>query len=149
MTAPAAVEMPVVGKSFYTFCKKCDTDRYHTVLAMPTETSAKLQCEVCKAKSTWKQPKEKKASTGPRGAALKAKANAAAARSAAHAAEYEKLGQELADEPEAKYSMKTKFEKDTRLQHPTFGLGYVRTVQPEKIEVVFQDEVRSLVHNRR
>lgn len=141
--------MPVVGKSFYTLCKKCEAERYHTVLALPNETSAKLQCEVCKAKSTWKVPKAKKPSTGPRGAALKAKANAEAARSAAHAAEYEKLGTELADEPEAAYNMKGKFEKDTRLKHPKFGLGYIRDAQPEKIEVVFADEVRSLVHNRR
>ncbi|MBX3035194.1 MAG: hypothetical protein KF865_14845 [Bdellovibrionaceae bacterium] len=142
--------MPVVGKSFYAFCKKCDTDRYHTVLALPTDTSAKLQCEVCKAKSTWKKAAPRKATaSGPRGAAAKAKANAAAARSAAHTAEFENLAKSLESTPEKAYSMKVAFEKDTKLKHPTFGLGYIRAVQPDKIEVVFQDEVRNLVHNRR
>lgn len=144
--------MPVVGKSFYTFCKKCDTDRYQKVLAMPTESSAKLECEVCHSKSTWKVPKAKvpgAAKAAPRGAAAKAKANAESARAAAHSAEYENLAKSLDEAPSATYNMKTKFEKDTKLSHPKFGMGFIRAVQPEKIEVVFQDEVRSLVHNRR
>lgn len=146
----SAVEMPVVGKSFYTYCKKCETDRYHTVHALPTASSAKIECEACHSKKTWRVPKpegEKKA--GPRGAALKAKANAESARATAHASEYEKMAKSMDEEPTVTYSMKTKFEKDTKLNHPKFGLGYIRTVQPEKIEVVFPDEVRSLVHNRR
>lgn len=144
--------MPVVGKSFYTFCKKCDTDRYQKVLAMPTESSAKLECEVCHSKSTWKVPKAKApgaAKAAPRGAAAKAKANAESARAAAHSAEYENLAKSLDEAPSTAYNMKTKFEKDTKLSHPKFGMGFIRAVQPEKIEVVFQDEVRSLVHNRR
>lgn len=143
-------QVPVVGRSFYSLCKKCDADRYHTVLALPNETSAKLQCEVCGAKSTWKAPKARSAkATGPRGAAAKAKANAAAARTAAHNSEYETLSASLGGSPEVSYSMKATFEKDTRLKHPTFGLGFVRMVQSDKIEVVFADEVRHLVHNRR
>lgn len=146
-----AVEMPVVGKSFYAFCKKCDTDRYQTVLALPTETSAKLQCEVCKAKSTWKVPKAKaaKGTTAPRGAAAKAKATAEAARSAAHAAEYENFSNSLEKTPAVTYTMKGQFAKDAKINHPTFGLGFVRSSQSDKIEVVFPNEVRSLVHNRR
>jgi hypothetical protein len=144
--------MPVVGKSFYTLCKKCDTDRYHTVLALPTETSAKLKCEVCGSAKTWRVPKAidpNKPKAGPRGAALKAKDRAKATRDAAHLAQYEEMQKELEDEPELPYSMKTAFQKDTKVKHPTFGLGFIRVAHPEKIEVVFPDEVRSLVHNRR
>lgn len=143
------VEMPVVGKSFYTLCKKCETDRYHTVLALPTPESAKIKCEVCGSQRTWKKTAPKKASAGPRGAAAKAKANAEAARNAAHSAEFDSLSKSLESSPETSYNMKTKFDKDTKIKHPKFGVGYIRLVQPEKIEVVFQDEVRSLVHNRR
>lgn len=145
----SAVEMPVVGKSFYTLCKKCETDRYHTVLAIPSEGTAKIQCEVCKAKKTWKAPKARGAKAPLRGAVAKAKANAEAARAAAHIAEYENLSKSLEAAPTSTYSMKSKFDKDTKLNHPKFGLGFIRAVQPDKIEVVFQDEIRSLVHNRR
>lgn len=147
----AEIERPVVGKSFYTHCKKCETDRYHTVLALPTDSTAKIKCEVCGAQKTWKAPKaagDKKPSA-PRGAAAKAKANAEAARSAAHASEYDSMEKSLNETAPTAYSMKAKFEKDTKLSHPTFGMGFIRAVHPEKIEVVFKDEVRSLVHNRR
>ncbi len=145
--------MPVVGKSFYTECKKCETDRYFTVLALPTPTSAKIKCEVCGAQRTWKVPTSKKASAGssvaPRGAAAKARAKAEATRASNHASEYENLTQSMTKAEEASYNMKTNFTKDMKLKHPKFGLGFIRTVQPDKIEVVFQDEVRTLVHNRR
>lgn len=141
--------MPVVGKSFYTLCKKCETDRYHTVMALPTPESAKIKCEVCKATRTWKVPKPGGEKAPLRGAVAKAKERAEAARSAAHSAEYESLSKSLDDAPTSTYNMKNKFDKDTKLNHPKFGLGYIRAVQPEKIEVVFPDEIRSLVHNRR
>lgn len=144
----STTDVPVVGKSFYTFCKKCDTDRYQTVLAMPTPTSAKIKCEVCGSSKTWKAPKAG-ATGAPRGAAATAKAKSVAAKASAHNAEYETLSKEMSDAPEVPYSMKNKFDKKSRLKHPTFGTGYIRAVQAEKIEVVFQDEVRSLVHNRR
>lgn len=144
-----ASEMPVVGKSFYTECKKCGTDRYFTVLALPTPTSAKIKCEVCGSQRTWKVQAPKKSSTAPRGAAAKARATAEANRASAHASEYESLTESMNSAEENTYSMKTNFKKDTKLKHPKFGLGFIRMVQPDKIEVVFQDEVRTLVHNRR
>jgi hypothetical protein len=146
------IEMPVVGKSFYTLCKKCDAERYHTVLALTKTASAKIKCQVCGSQKTWKAPTAKSAvakSTAPRGAAASAKARSEAAKSAAHSAEYEKMAQTLAAAVEASYSMKAKFDKNTQLKHPLFGLGYVRSVQSEKIEVVFADQVRLLVHNRK
>ncbi len=50
--------------------------------------------------------------------------------------------------PTANYTMKGKFEKNTKLQHPKFGMGFVKEAMTDKIEVVFEDEVRSLIHNR-
>ena len=142
--------MPVVGKSFYTECKKCETDRYFTVLALPTPTSAKIKCEVCGSQKTWKaQTTKKTVSTAPRGAAAKARATAEAKRASDHAAEYETLTQNFGSATETSYNMKTVFVKEAKLKHPKFGLGFVRSVQPDKIEVVFQDEVRTLVHNSR
>lgn len=146
--------LPPVAKSFTTFCKKCEAERYHTVLAHSTATSAKVQCEVCKAKSTYKLPKagakakvpgEKRPLTG---AALKRKEQAASAKKNAHSNEYSTLLSSVEAADAQKYNMKNKFTVNTKLEHPKFGVGFIRAVQPEKIEVVFQDEVRQLVHNR-
>lgn len=139
--------LPPVAKSFHTFCKKCDADRYHTVVAHPTATSAKLKCEICGASSTYKLPKAgggaKRALTG---AAAKRKEAAATAKRNAHSDEYNQLMS--ADSDIANYNMKAKFSVNSKIKHPKFGMGFVRTAQTDKIEVVFEDEVRSLVHNR-
>ena len=49
--------LPPVAKSFYTFCKKCDVDRYHMVLAHTSSTTAKIECEVCHSRKTYSLPK--------------------------------------------------------------------------------------------
>ena len=153
-------ELPPVAKSFHTFCKKCDADRYHTVVAHTTATSAKLKCEICKASSTYKlaKPGAAKKAKAPKtplapgekrplaGAAAKRKENAEIARKNAHSEEFKTLMD--GDGDINNYNMKIKFALNSKIKHPKFGLGFVKAVQPEKIEVVFEDEVRNLVHNR-
>ncbi|PIS09965.1 MAG: hypothetical protein COT73_11910 [Bdellovibrio sp. CG10_big_fil_rev_8_21_14_0_10_47_8] len=146
-------QLPPVAKSFNTFCKKCDGDRYHTVIAHTTASSAKMKCEVCGATSTYRLPKagaKAGAKTGAKrplaGAAAKRKEQAATAKRNAHVDEYNQLLEKAGDP--VSYNMKTKFPANSKLQHPKFGTGVVRAVQPDKIEVIFEDEVRNLVHNR-
>jgi hypothetical protein len=148
--AEVFTSLPPVAKSIFVFCKKCDADRYQTVLAHSTATSAKIQCEVCKAKSTFKLPKAKKPAgekKSPTGAALKRKTASATAKKNAHMDEYNNLAATAKGDTH-NYSMKAKFSMNQILSHPKFGMGYVRSTQVDKIEVVFEDEVRMLVHNR-
>lgn len=47
------------------------------------------------------------------------------------------------------YTIRGVYEKDTRVDHPTFGVGHVVEISgPTKIEVLFQDGLRKLVQNR-
>jgi len=144
-------ELPAVAKSFYTQCKKCEAERYHTVLAHKTARSAKVKCEVCGAQSTYSLPKAGGASKAKTPGATVGKGrgrNSESARRASHVAEYEMLLQQNDTNPTQSYNMKGKFEQHHKLQHPKFGLGVIRNIQPDRIEVVFQDEIRSLIHNR-
>lgn len=140
----ASMSLPPVAKSFYTLCKKCDTDRYHTVLAHPTSTTAKIKCEVCAKTSTWKVP-----STA---AAKKRAATEAAGRSPrarnSHREQWQTLCGTEAKADEQAYNLKKKFEVNTILNHPKFGRGFIKSTQIDKIEVVFEDEVKMLMHNR-
>ncbi len=138
--------LPAVAKSLHTFCKKCDADRYHTVVAHTTATSAKLKCEICGASSTYKLPKAGGAKRALTGAAAKRKEAAATAKKNAHSEEYSQLMS--GDGDIANYTMKAKFSANSKIKHPKFGMGFVKSVQTDKIEVVFEDEVRNLVHNR-
>ena len=144
-TAEITVLAPV-GKTMYVECKKCGTERYHLVLTHKTATTAKVKCEVCSAQKTYSLPKKAGTVRKNTGAATRAAKSASNAREA-HNKEYEKLIDGAGAEAPA-YNMKNKFEGGSKLKHPKFGVGVVRLAQPEKIEVVFEDEVRSLVHNR-
>ncbi len=140
--------LPPVAKSFFAFCKKCDADRYHVVLAHTSATSAKIKCEICGSQKTYSLPKAQTRTGKPlTGAAAKKREQTMSSRKSSHRNEYEML---MSNEKAATatYSMKGKFEKNTKLQHPKFGLGFVKDSMQDKIEVVFEDEVRSLIHNR-
>lgn len=140
--------LPPVAKSFFAFCKKCDADRYHVVLAHTSATSAKIECEICHSKKTFSLPKAQTRTGKPlTGAAAKKREATLNSRKSSHRNEYEMLmSNETAQV--SNYNMKSKFEKNTKLQHPKFGMGFIKEAQPDKIEVVFEDEVRTLIHNR-
>lgn len=144
-------ELPAVAKNVHTFCKKCNADRYHVVIAHKTATSAKVKCEVCGASKTYSLPKPVKPAK-PKVFGAKPRASrrpvSEEARRSSHNAEYESLIDKHSSTPTVTYSFKTKFELNNKVQHPKFGLGLVKAVEIDRIEVVFPDEVRNLVHNR-
>ncbi len=144
-TATTLNVLPPVAKSFYTFCKKCDADRYHKVLAHTTATSAKIECEVCHSKKTYSLPKAQDRKTG--GTTTK-RVSSEAQRKSNHQSEYQGMLDSVAQAEMITYNIKTKFETSSKINHPKFGLGIVKSVQPDKIEVVFSDEIKTLVHNR-
>lgn len=150
--ADVITELPDVAKSIFIFCKKCDVDRFQKVLAHKTPVSASVQCEVCKAKSTFRLPAAKAATKAAAikrlsGAAAKRKEASAAAKKSAHLTEFQTMAQAAEDKAQG-YQMKNKFSTNQPIQHPKFGMGYVKTALADKIEVVFEDEIRMLVHNR-
>lgn len=140
--------LPPVAKSFFAFCKKCDADRYHVVLAHTSSTSAKIKCEICGSQKTYSLPKAQTRTGKPlTGAAAKKREQTMNSRKSSHRNEYEML---MSNEgaPTVPYNMKSKFEKNTKLEHPKFGMGFIKDALSDKIEVVFEDEVRTLIHNR-
>ena len=143
--------LPAVAKTVHLDCKKCQCERFFIVVAHTSETSAKVKCEVCGAQKTYKLESEKKAKkakseTGEK-KPKKTRASAEEGRRSGHNSEYEKLLSESKGDATS-YSMKVNFVSMQKVQHPKFGLGVVRVSMPEKIEVIFSDEVKLLVHNR-
>jgi hypothetical protein len=140
-----AQTLPPVASSFYTHCKKCEVERYHKVLVHATESTVKLQCEVCAKKSTLKfeDPNAKK-SKGPKKTSA---AKVSAARNM-YVEEFEMMKSQNDSNKAKPYSMRTIFQTSETIQHPKFGMGFIKSVQGDKIEVFFEDEARFLVHNR-
>lgn len=133
--------LPPVAKKVFLPCKKCTVNRFFTVVAHKSETSAKVQCEVCGSSKTFTLKKAKKAKAPKTG-----KPKAASKTSSKGL--YEKMFQEIGANKSKPYNVKTKFEVNNAIDHSKFGLGFVTLATPVKVEVVFADEVRSLVHNR-
>jgi len=138
--------LPPVARKVFAECKKCGVDRYHIVIAHTSSSAAKLQCEVCNAKSVYKlegaSKKKKKSVKAADGTETPPKSRKTGS---------EKRWRELRDKTTgsaAAYNMKAAFLPQTSIQHPKFGLGIVVGVTPQSIQVVFEDGERSLVHNR-
>ena len=126
--------LPAVAQKVYIECKKCNAERYHVVLAHKTPTSAKVECEVCKKKSTYSIAK-------------KAAKKPAKKRAVVGGAKWTDLVEKAKGTP-VPYTMKGKFGLDTAIQHPKFGLGVIIVSAPGQIEVVFEEGTKNLIHNR-
>lgn len=142
-------QLPPVAKSFFAFCKKCDADRYHVVVAHTSAKAAKIKCEVCGSQKSYTLPKAAGTKSAKTGKVVRTRgANSESARRSSHNAEYEAMVNAQQSGKETVYSIKGKFKINEKINHPKFGVGVVRGVHQEKVEVVFADEVRNLVHNR-
>ena len=132
--------LPEVAQNVFIPCKKCAADRFHKVLAHKNATTAQVQCEVCGSKKTFKIQKPK----APRKARPRKDGKAGQNATPTFAALKEHFGAGTA----AAYKMGDYYKMNSALQHSKFGLGFVVLVAPQRIDVVFEDGQRSLVHNR-
>jgi hypothetical protein len=134
--------LPAVAKKIYFACKKCGCERYQVVISHTGPTTARLECEVCKSKTAFKLEEPKRTRS-----VVPKKKPSTKSRVASHVARFTELRDKNNDKPRP-YNMKTEFEVGTVLEHPKFGLGFVILSSGAAIQVVFEDEERSLVHNR-
>lgn len=126
-------KLPAVATHFYHVCKKCETGRYHRVLAHPTVSSAKLECEVCKKKSTFRLERKKKAVRNK--------------RESNEVSVWAQLKREVGVERASPYQMTSHFPVQSAIEHPRFGIGFVTSVQGKRIQVAFEKGSKLLVHN--
>lgn len=135
--------LPPVAKSVLYACKKCEAERYHRVLAHTTSSSAKIECEICGSKKTFKLASKKAATKKKATATTKKRASKTIAPSL-----WVELNEKFGSGGAVSYSFKTTYEPNTILDHAKFGIGYIVRVEGQRMEVVFQDQVRQMVHGR-
>ena len=136
--------LPPVARSIYVFCKKCNTDRYFKVITHTSSTTAKLKCEVCKASRNYSIEDEKKSP-----APVRKRAPAGTPKPSKAAAHWILLKDQYRGGGPVDYSTAHQFKDRDSLMHPTFGLGFVTKTHANKIEVVFADSVKELLHARK
>ena len=134
------VTLPPVAKSFFTFCKSCNADRYHKVLAHTSSKAAKIECEVCHSKKTYTLPKK--------GGSKKAPSTTSGKARRTHADQYNQFVMNRGSEKGLPFSIRSKYELDQKIDHPKFGSGFVTNVLIDRVDVLFEDEVKTLMHNK-
>lgn len=62
---------------------------------------------------------------------------------------WELLNEKVETKIRKPYSLKEQYEENMVIEHPTFGVGFVNQILSEtKIEIIFKDGVKRLVHNK-
>jgi hypothetical protein len=141
MPAPSSIR---VGGEIDAFCTKCDLNLAHTIIAMVGPKVVKVKCNTCGNDHQYRgeQPLVKAQSF----AAPKRATSSAPRKAPAVVVSWEDQfkGKDLTRAK--KYSPKETFVVDDVVDHPTFGLGLVRAVRGDKVDIGFKQHDKTLVH---
>jgi hypothetical protein len=111
----------------------------HTVLAMVGRSIARVRCNTCGADHAYRRTSGTAAVPAPR----------AGGRTTQRVVlGFEAQIQARGAETARAYNPRTTFQVDELIAHPTFGLGIVRAVRQDKVDVAFKAAERTLVHAR-
>lgn len=144
MTVPNAIR---TGGEIDAFCGKCELNLAHTIIAMVGPKVVKVKCNTCGSDHQYRgqQPLVKATSfAAPKKSSGAAKTPKAAVVTVSWDDQFK--GKDLTKAK--KYSPRETFVVDEVVDHPTFGLGLVRSVRGDKIEVGFKQEDKVLVHGK-
>lgn len=127
------------GKEVLSYCGKCKLPLAHIIVAMKdTGTIGKVTCKTCGTTHAYKDP------------ALKAKkVKSVTAKKSKKAVNVNDLwASEIAKSngSSKKYTIRESFEVGDLIDHKSFGPGVVQALVDGKIEVLFQHEIKILVH---
>ncbi len=133
---------PEVASEVLAYCSSCKMDLYAVVVNLKKDKVGKVQCLTCKKEHLFKAPK---GVVEPSAGVLKTPKEQETAQ--ATEAEWERLMAINDGVVSRAYSMKTEFGLGEKIKHTKFGDGIVdRLVYPNKIEVVFRNDVKILIH---
>lgn len=130
------------GKEVLSLCSKCKLSLAHTIVSMKDlKTIGKVECRTCKGTHAYKDPS---ASTKK----VKTKSAYGSTRSKSIPVNEMWTNEMAKASGKARiYSIRDKFEAGDILDHKKFGAGIVQNQIDGKIEVLFQHEIKTLVHN--
>ncbi len=129
------------------YCTSCKMDLNHTVVAMKGDRIIKVQCRTCKKEHSYKAPKNVNDPAAAPPKKTRATKEQKAAQSTPVEVEWSKLMAAHESSETRSYSAKSSFALADKVKHPTFGEGIVnKLIYPNKVEVIFQTDVKILIH---
>jgi DNA-directed RNA polymerase subunit M/transcription elongation factor TFIIS len=129
------------GKEVLNYCSKCKLMLSAKIVSLVSGKPSKVICNTCKTEQKFKPSKPTKRKIAPKTARARAKAKPVSEI-------WEEKMNTLKTDP-IKYSIRTHFKEDDIIDHPKFGQGIVeQCVDGDKINVIFNHEIKTLVHNK-
>jgi hypothetical protein len=132
---------PSAGSIVEARCTRCRSVLNHTIVAMVGEQIVRVECNTCHGTHNYHAVKEDRPAKTPAGTGAKKSAAPRTSRldpSAAARDEWAAL-QPMDPARSVPYDMAGRYRVNDLIHHPTFGLGIVQTVLPNKIEILFKD----------
>lgn len=127
------------GADVDAYCSKCKLVLAHVIIAVAKNKPARVECKTCqgvhayRAAATKKRPKTKRA----------------AGETARRPSNYDEALASRDISRAKRYQATALFNVDDVVDHKMFGLGLVtRVLADDKIEVLYREGIRVMVHNR-
>jgi hypothetical protein len=135
------------GSEVDSYCTKCKLDLNHRVIAMENGRPKRVECLTCRGHHNYRRPKSEQPE--PTARAKKAAGTRAPRKKEDGRAAWERaiMGRTAADF--SPYTISKQFSAGQLLRHKKFGDGVVsELVEGDKIQVLFEDGAKTLVHGR-
>jgi hypothetical protein len=131
-----------VGAEVDAYCSRCKADTPHTVLTKYEEEIRSVQCATCSTTHAYRPPRGDAEEDIPEPIAVRR-------RQTLQKLPWKQAMSQVDRAAVRPYSPKESYAEGEVVEHPKFGLGYVsEVVSDTKLEAVFSDGSRILVHNR-
>jgi len=126
---------PKLGDRIDSYCGRCKMLLAHTIESIENGKVKKVHCNTCGAQHAYRaKPPKKSAGSGP---------------SVPESSDYERLMRGRDAASAKAYATSGRFKQADVINHASFGLGLViNCKESNKIEVLFQDGAKTLVHGR-
>jgi hypothetical protein len=131
-----------VGAEIDAYCARCKADTPHTVVTKYEDEIRSVLCTTCNTTHAYRPPRGESEEEIPEPIAVRR-------RQTMQRLSWKDAVAGLDPEKAHSYSPRDTYRVGDGLDHPKFGLGYVsEIISTTKLEALFRDEARILVHNR-
>ncbi|MGD9162304.1 MAG: hypothetical protein PVG39_28100 [Desulfobacteraceae bacterium] len=135
------IDRTPVAKDIITICSRCKLELNHIVVRHNAEGIVdRVKCHTCGFEHKYKPVKKKAETTKKRKSPVRKKSPEK---------EYEALMAKNSHVAPVPYSMKASYSEGDIIAHKTFGKGIVTETSFERIEVLFQDGIKTLAADKK
>ncbi|NLD39373.1 MAG: hypothetical protein GX654_21155 [Desulfatiglans sp.] len=135
------IDRTPVAKDIITVCSRCNLELNHIVVRHNAKGIVdRVKCHTCGFEHKYKPVKKKAETTVKRKSPVRKKSAEK---------EYEAMMEKHVDQTPVPYSMQGSFSEGSFIDHKTFGKGFVTGLSFERIEVLFQEGIKTLAAGKK